>query len=63
MKDIYLNIKSIRGEIIKSVPLYLNRGFNNIEIDCHDLPKGIYLVMINGFKISLKLKKDLLKSN
>ena len=56
----YLNIKSIRGEIIKSVPLYLNRGFNNVEIDCHDLPKGIYLVMINGLDL-IKTEKRFIK--
>ena len=59
-EDTYLNIKSIRGEIIKSVPLHLNRGFNIIEIDCQNLPKGIYIIMINGLDI-IKHEKRFIK--
>ena len=59
-EETYLNIKSIRGEIVKSVPLNLNRGFNSVEIDCHELPKGIYLVMINGLDI-IKPEKRFIK--
>ena len=50
-EDTYIYIRTLRGEIIKSVPIFLNRGYNNLEINCHDLPKGIYFLMINGLEI------------
>ena len=56
-EETYINIRTLRGEIIKSIPIFLNRGYNNLEINCHDLPKGIYLVMINGLEIIRPEKK------
>ncbi|MAW84374.1 MAG: hypothetical protein CL832_08265, partial [Crocinitomicaceae bacterium] len=59
-EDIYINIRTLRGEIIKSAPIFLNRGYNNIEIDCKDIPKGIYLVMIKGLQ-NFRSEKRLIK--
>ena len=59
-EETYINIRNLRGEIIKSVPVFLNRGYNNLEIDCKDLPKGIYLVMIKGLE-NFRPEKRLIK--
>ncbi len=59
-EETYINIRNLRGEIIKSVPVFLNRGYNNLEIDCKDIPKGIYLVMIKGLE-NFRPEKRLIK--
>ena len=55
-----LNIRTLTGKIIKSVPVYLSKGYNNLEIDCKDLPKGIYLLTINSFQ-TFRLEKRFIK--
>ena len=59
-EETFINIRTLRGEIIKSVPIFLNKGYNNFEIDCNDLPKGIYLVMIKGLQ-NIRPEKRLIK--
>ena len=55
-----LNIRTLTGKIIKSVPVSLSKGYNNMEIDLKDLPKGIYLLTINSFQ-TFRLEKRFIK--
>ena len=55
-----LNIRTLTGKIIKSVPVSLSKGYNNLEIDLKDLPKGIYLLTINSLQ-TFRLEKRFIK--
>ena len=47
----------IKGSIVKSNSIELNRGYNYFEVDLTDIPNGIYTVEYLGTKNHIPLKR------
>jgi hypothetical protein len=38
----------INGKIVKDEPIVLEKGFNHLEVNLKDLPKGVYMMQFSG---------------
>ena len=55
--DINVTLIDIKGSVVKTQPINLDRGFNHIEVDVDDLPMGVYTLRFNNTIHHLKEKR------
>ena len=56
-EDINVTLIDLKGSIVKTQPIVLERGFNHIEINVDDLPMGVYTLRFNNTIHYLKEKR------
>ena len=56
-ESIELLVRDLKGTIIKSVPLNLDRGYNFFNVNLNDVPKGMYLLQYKGTKNHIPEKR------
>ena len=56
-ESIELLVRDLKGTIIKSIPVNLDRGYNFFNVNLNDIPKGMYLLQYKGTKNHIPEKR------
>jgi hypothetical protein len=46
--NVKLLLMDINGKIVRDEPIVLEKGFNHLEVNLKDLPKGVYMMQFSG---------------
>ena len=55
--EINVQLLDLKGSVVKTQPISLDRGFNHIELNVDDLPMGVYTLRFNNTIHHLKEKR------
>jgi hypothetical protein len=46
--NVKLVLMDINGKIVRDEPIVLEKGFNHLEVNLKELPKGVYMLQFSG---------------
>jgi hypothetical protein len=52
--NVKLLLMDINGKIVKDEPIVLEKGFNHLEVNLKELPKGVYMMQFKGVLSHIK---------